>query len=407
MGMESIFLPWFGRKELRRKKNKSKKKQTKLTKLEGHPRGKLNSIAEQILDIKPTMNEESQKTLKKVSSFGSFVLDRGRVISPSEFDSGISRYKFTVVVFFRGSWNALCGQYLDKLNKIKPEIQALEGNLIAVCAQERIVLEQEIKDWRLVFDICCDMSYTIAKRYNMETVARSSVIYEPMVDLFQTMNNDEEEQEAIAEYLDNISCYLDGVAQPGVLVILNDSSVIYAWKGDRNIRTGQGSFGRVEPKHVLAVVKSNFDESFQIQSKPIIEPNMEDMLFEFVLSNASGRQIFNEHLQCECNTELLEAWTAIEEAGNISDKAQKHYALLNIVKSYIMPHSAKEVNIPLKIRKPLVELVEESGQFLTLDIFDPVKAHIRLELREPFSRFLLTPRALELVKHIPQCFSIC
>jgi len=121
----------------------------------------------------------------------------------SRFGTLLTENKFVFVVFYRGHWCPFCISYLKTLQTLLPSITAASGKVIAITAEPQEHLASTLTQTGYTGTTIVDPSNSIAaelKSRNKLNVAISSK-----------------------------SGYEHGMAQPAILVMQSDGTVLFSW----------------------------------------------------------------------------------------------------------------------------------------------------------------------------------
>ncbi|KAJ5492701.1 hypothetical protein N7539_001447 [Penicillium diatomitis] len=121
----------------------------------------------------------------------------------SRYEGYVKEHNFVFVVYYRGHWCPFCMSYLRTLQSILPHITAAGGKAIAVTAEPEQRLADTINATGYSGDIIVDTKNKIA------------------ADLKQRIN--------FNVAISSKSGYEHGMAQPAILVLRNDGTVLFDW----------------------------------------------------------------------------------------------------------------------------------------------------------------------------------
>lgn len=310
------------------------------------------------------------------------------IITPKRVHQLIKARNYTLLVFFRGQRCDYCGEYLSKLEGLRQQLVAVDCGLVGVSAQQNVYLQQIRNERHLQFPLCFDEEHLLAKQYQMYIARKGQPNYNRISQLFQRLKPDDKR----IPQLTSTVCYRNGLVQPGVLIVDRKGEAIYRWLGQTAERTLFGAVGRVEPRQLLSIIQHLANG----QQKPQLKRCYQDQLFNYLLTNTKGRELFRAHLNEEYNSELVDFLDAVEAFHDEITTAQEIYDL------YIQVGSRKELNLRAEMRTTI------SNQ-TTLDpvpdtIFNEAADEVRVALKGSLQRFMMTPRSLSLVEAVPAWF---
>ncbi|KAJ5128124.1 hypothetical protein N7448_008903 [Penicillium atrosanguineum] len=121
----------------------------------------------------------------------------------SRYEVHIKENNFVFVVFYRGHWCPFCISYLKTLQSILPHINAAGGKAIAVTAEP----EQHLPD----------------------TINASGYTGEVIVDPMNKIAAEMKQRVNLNVAISPKSGYEHGMAQPAILVMKNDGTVLFDW----------------------------------------------------------------------------------------------------------------------------------------------------------------------------------
>ena len=87
---------------------------------------------------------------------------------PDEWlQSAVTNSKFTVVIFYRGTWCIGCQSYLKSITSLVEAVRNAGGEIYAVCSQQQHEVDQTAVAWNLNYDLVSDPQNTLAKKYEV------------------------------------------------------------------------------------------------------------------------------------------------------------------------------------------------------------------------------------------------
>jgi peroxiredoxin len=299
-----------------------------------------------------------------------------------------NNYRFTVLVFYRGKWCSRCQLYLQQIDPIVNQIRASGGEIFAVCAQRTEVVEATRQEWDLRYDLVADPKNVLGKKFNINVMKTRGKAFNQLIGYIKqhyTTKNELPEDNAV-------------VAQPGLVVLNQDGSVLYSWKSEPCAKNYQGAINRINPSDVLQIVQFYFSNASIVESvKLYVQKNLYNT-FITVLNDPEGTIAFTKHLQKEFNEESLEFIHDMDQLKSKKNDADKIYL------SYIMGGAPKELNLPGSVRR-LVDSEFKGGN--KIDALLPAYEHVKITLSaDSFNRFVQTQEFVKVATRIiPQCFT--
>ncbi len=351
------------------------------------------------------------------------VLSRVNTYNASQYFESLKRDRFTILVFYRGSWCGFCNNYLSSINPVVKKIKQLGGKIIAVSSQNIETVRQPQEDLQLTFPMISDEQNTLAKQCKVEVTEKKNSLYQKMILLAKKFKVN-------TQYLETETNYMQGISQPAVIVWDSRQNIIFNWKKYPSFANLYGASDRIPMEEVLTVVEYQLSPSYESVSAKIrvkLESNRE--LFEQLLGDPKLKKKFVEHLKKERTIEMLEFVEQVEEWELLEDekKGKKEMEIYNL---FLMEQASKEVNLPHEIKQSVCahfeKLKAEEGQEtsnrvslshslakLSLHTVDYEKLiheaymHIKGTLYiDSYPRFQATSAFFELATSLPQFFVV-
>jgi peroxiredoxin len=305
-------------------------------------------------------------------------------------ESITSKSRFTVLLFYRGSWCGNCSIYMKEANQIIRQIRELGGEAYAISSQnEKFVTEMKV-DCDIDFEFFSDTECILAKKYDMKIVKKGSKVF----NVFSRLAKRAHIEHMVLPFHD------DGISQPGVVVIDDEGRVIYKCITPVTERSAYGMFDRADPKDVLEILKFYY-------SKPEIASSVQQYVidnksraFEMVLADENLRMMFMKHLKKEFASESLEFLIDVEKFR--SDTSLEAY----IIGTYI-GDGDKGLNIPSTLRKEVEEFMaaeERVDSFEDHILFAVYHFVLDMLQRDNFMRFIQRQEYIEyMLATAPKC----
>jgi len=159
----------------------------------------------------------------------------------SRFGSYMTESKFVFVVFFRGHWCPFCIAYLKALQSLLPSITAAGGKVIAITAEPEQHLKETLSSTGYSGDVIVDPENQIAEE--LKGRGKLNVAISPKAG------------------------YEHGMAQPAVLVMQRDGTVLYNWAIVPGVMNLGGAKDRPDLKQVWENMEAKMNGKPEIHQK--------------------------------------------------------------------------------------------------------------------------------------------
>jgi peroxiredoxin len=318
--------------------------------------------------------------------------------------SELKRHRFVVLLFYRGAWCCYCRSALAEANTILDQIRSMGGDLFAVCSQDKNETEKLRLQNELRYGIVSDAKAKLAKKYNINVTKKYSKLYEKIIKLAKSVNINTESLEADANYK-------YGMSQPGFVVVKNDGTVVYLWKGEPLERNKFGATDRVSAETIIDIVSFYFSCETQVNSiRSYLTRNI-SKVYSMVTQDPHFREKFLCHLDREYCADLLHF---VESVDRIEALMKEHLnnplktfnyvtarnMLIDTYVTYLEPGSSHEICLPESILEQLDQYFipcEDSYRGYRLKgshqmpVLAPAYRHVKRVLREEcLPRFAIT-----------------
>lgn len=137
------------------------------------------------------------------------------------------KHKFTILIWYRGSWWPYCRAYVTDFSKFVGPIREAGGQIFAICAEPNEIVQQTKVDWGVDYDFISDPFNTLAKEYDVVVSHRRG--------------------------------YPHGMGQPGVMCETAEGKRLYKWKIIPSIMNSGGASDRPVIAEVWGIIKDKVD----------------------------------------------------------------------------------------------------------------------------------------------------
>jgi hypothetical protein len=291
--------------------------------------------------------------------------------------------RFTVLIFYRGTWCGNCAVYLQEVNHIIRTVRALGGEAYGVCSQEQKYINTMKNDTQIDYELLSDTKNVLAKMYDIKTSKKGGRAFRVMSRIILSAMGNTGMYEPYHE---------DGIVQPGIVVISNKGDVIYRWTTPARIKTGFGMFERADPKDVLEILQFYYSQPTLATSVLGYVQQNEEIVFEMTLTNMTLHDMFMKHLKKEFAPESLEFIDNVDEFAQMLEKNKKKKAEtkeVEIYKSYFPEDAQKALNIPAMVRRRVTEVIIDKQIALSEHVYHDAYLYVRNMLQhDNFKRFV-------------------
>jgi peroxiredoxin len=317
----------------------------------------------------------------------------------------LPRSRFTMLIFYRGTWCGNCAVYLQEVNQIIRDLRALGGEAYGICSQEARYTERMKSDTNLDFELLSDPELILAKKFDIKISKKHGRAFNVMSRIIQSALGNTDTYEP---YHNN------GISQPAIVLLDSQGSIMYRWVSPVQIKTGFGMFNRANPYDVVKLVRFYYGQKTLFDSVLQYTQENSHKIFDMVLADANLRSMFMKYLQKEYSSESLEFLEYTELfAGKIYKRNKKVTELEQCIYDvYIIEKSDKALNIPNSLRKQVTAfLTRKDAQMVTKfeeHIYHNVYLFVRNMLRtDSFTRFIRQEEFFNaMLQAIPQTYYV-
>jgi len=311
--------------------------------------------------------------------------------------------KFTVLFFYRGTWCGNCPLYLRQVNDCMKDIRSMGGEVYAICSQEQQFVDQMKETAELDFDLISDTKCELGKKYNLKISKKGGYAFKVMQRIIRSALK-------TSDFYD--SSHDDGITQPAVVVLDNQSNIIYKWVTPASLKSGYGMFDRIEPVEVMDVLKFHFSHTDLVTSVTTYCSENSAQVFSMTMGDPTLRALFAQHLRNEFSSESIEFLDEVEDFIKSLNKNKNLVKKMkdreySIYSTYIPEQAPKELNLPHELRTTVSK--ELSTELSPEDhVFNDVSEFVRRLLQcDSFSRFVKKRMFVDAaVTLIPQIMSL-
>jgi hypothetical protein len=265
-----------------------------------------------------------------------------------------------------------------------PQIRALGGDSFGISAEKQEYVVQTKEKWELNYGLVCDLKNRLAKKFGVTVTKKESNKTKATIGHF--------EQNGIpTDMIKEEAAYPEGMSQSSVIVLSSTGEIVYQWHTRPLMRNWMGAKGRMPPADIFEVINYYFSADDRLTSVITyirVDPRA---TFDNMRKDNKIKEVFVNHLKKEFsyeNLEFVEEVEKVTEQGQISQEDEKR-----IYDEYIVDASAKEVNLPAKIKKLLkgyiVDGVERTN--VKKHVFETAVSSMTITMMtDSFERFVKT-----------------
>ncbi|KAL0489062.1 Rgs4 [Acrasis kona] len=296
----------------------------------------------------------------------------------------VPKSKFTVLVFYRGTWCGMCAVYLREVNHVVREIRSMGGDAYAVCSQSQQYVDEMKQETDTDYQFISDCKNVLAKKYDIKVSKKNGRAFNIMSRIIKS---------AIGHTNMYEPHHKDGISQPGIVVLNQKGDVVYRWCSPTHIKTGFGMFERVDPRNVLDIVQFYFSQSTHQESFLRFVSDHVGRVFELTLNDKKLRGLFTGHLKKEYAEESLEFLIDMEELKQLFEaknleKAKKLEE--HILNNFISEQSPRSLNLSSRTRSSVIKSILQPTSFEQFEGHSFLHASKDIKdmlMRDSFQRF--------------------
>ncbi len=335
--------------------------------------------------------------------------------SKKQFFESFCEKRFTLLVFYRGSWCCYCEEYLMSMNQVVSKVESLGGKMVAISAQDTKTVKQTEESLQLNFPLISDEKNKLAKQCHVAITKKNT-------SLFQKLLNLARQSKARMEYLENEQTYAEGISQPAIVVWDSKKNIIFQWKSFPMLHNMFGATHRLPIAEVMAVIEYLLPSSTLEEKMRRIKVKQDSNadLFDLLILDSQMQLKFMDHLRREYTAEMLDFLVEVGEWRKMEHGVEKKEKEKHIYRYFIKEDSLKEVNLPAWIKVSLRRKLEPSADNLIVrttstmpnlqekrDIFHDAYIHIKDVLFvDSYVRYQQHPSFMELTLLAPQYFEV-
>ncbi len=326
----------------------------------------------------------------------------GQLVYPfnkDDFKTTIKENRFTILVFYRGSWCSMCKDQLCKINPLYSKIKKLKGEIIAISAENYDTSIETFSDLALSYPLISDEKNNLAKKYKVELTERKTNLWDKLFNLTKQYGGN-------YSRMAKNNTYQDGMSQPAIVVFDQKGEVIFSWKKFPAMKNYYGAIDRMAVEDVLNIVEFMLSPSF-LESNLRVKDGQNSELFEHIITTPKLKEKFVAHLKKESNYELLEFVDDVVDFQKLTMPEDKTRVSNFLYDNYIKDSSPKELNLANQVRNNLVKYFEnENKTEVKTELFNDALIQAKTILfTDCFKRFQKTREFFDMVKEVPQYFT--
>jgi peroxiredoxin len=314
---------------------------------------------------------------------------------PQKFvDHIVQQAKFTVLVFYRGSWCDGCMNYLRELDPLVAQVQKMGGEILGICAQEAKVVIESKKSWGLIFPLVSDPKCILAKKYGMEITGKSSFAFKNISMMLKKVTG-------ASAVLDED--YDEGLSHPGIVILQPNHTIVYSWKSVPDITNSFGGDHRVAPEDIVKLATFYFTNQNVVDSVKTYVREHRDEVHKSLLTNSRLRVLFTNHLNSEYCGELLEFHDAVEQWEK---DGFPEMGLQEIYSEFICDSAPRQINISGIQRNNIVDAMRKNKEpTLQEHVYTDAMLHVNYSLDDSMTRFVIKQEFIDAASEvIPSTF---
>jgi len=313
-------------------------------------------------------------------------------------------HRFLVLVFYRGAWCSYCEDSLKGMNHILEDVRGLGGDVFAISAQQKSWADHVKAHWNLRYEVKSDIKNTLGKRFNMRTTEKHAKLYSRMIQLAKFFNLN-------TQQLEDSDAYKYGIVQAGFIVIKQDGTVIYNWRGEPTERNLFGATDRISAKAILDILTYYFNCESEVESIMLYAKNNLNQFYRKVVQDPKLRELFLNFLQTEYKADYLHF---IDSVNRVEEKIQRkitkpllhfdservRYDLIDIYNTFIVDKAPQQISFPESVYEWLEQIFipceyEDRGYIMNCKFNVPAFAcayrdAVKVLRNECFIRFIMT-----------------